>query len=94
MVASAKVERAQVEQLARALRVPLLVGESGAALFRRCLEAAQALEESERARARVVVIEAEGSNADALAALETFRTALGGGEGDQDLGPPRAADSR
>lgn len=93
-VASAKVDRVELEALARALRVELRVDESGAALFRRCLERAQLLATSETldrleqreqrngvARVRMAVVEAEG-NAGALEALRTFNAALGGLRGD------------
>lgn len=91
-VASAKVDRVELEALARALRVELRVDESGAALFRRCLERAQLLATSEAldrleqreqkngvARVRMAVVEAEGS---ALEALRTVNAALGGLRGD------------
>lgn len=85
-VASVKIEREQIEQLARALGVPLPVSGSGAKMFRLCLERAQELAPvtesvdriQTRARARVLVVEAETDNAGALEALATFRKAVGG----------------
>lgn len=77
-VASVKVEREQIEQLASALRVELRVSESGAALFRRCLDRANELSHPSAGRVRLVAFEAETDNESALEALGTFRRALGG----------------
>lgn len=86
-VASAKIGREQLEQLARTLRLELRVGESGAALFRRCLERASelatlaTLDRLDRAtgRARFVQIEVESDTvAGAMSALEAVTGALGG----------------
>ena len=109
MVASAsvKVAREQIEQLARLLRVDVRLSESGAALFRRCLERVselatqETLDRLDRAtgRARVVLVEGEieGSNAEALAALRAFRSALGGAAVEEEAsareGAPRSAES-
>jgi hypothetical protein len=65
--ASVKVSREEIEQLAKALRVSVPFGASGAAVFRLCLDRVREL--------------AEGSktpNDEALAALATFQRALGG----------------
>jgi hypothetical protein len=85
-VASVKVEVKQLEQLARALGVPLPAPGSGASLFRSCLERAQQLVPviesvdriETRARARVLVLDAETDNAGVFEALRTFKRALGG----------------
>lgn len=78
-VASAKIGREQLEQLARTLRVELRVGESGAALFRRCLERASelatlaTLDRLDRATGRARFVQAEalgGSGEEATAARE------------------------
>jgi hypothetical protein len=74
--ASVKVPRGQLEELARALRVPLRVSESGASLFRRCVERASKLEV--HSGARLLMVEVEG-NEGALDALRAFNAALGGG---------------
>lgn len=79
-MASIKIERDHVEQLARALCVPLQAEESGAALFRRCLERARSLNE----QAREIV--SETHNAEELAALAVFGNAVVmglGGEGER-----------
>lgn len=81
----------QLEQLASTLGVPLPWTGSANALFRACLARARELvpviEQVDRietrARARVLVLEAETDNAGALEALKTFQRALGGtGEAD------------
>jgi hypothetical protein len=77
-VASVKVDVKQLEQLARALGVPLPATGSGASLFRSCLDAALALEASflrVRGEARDRIAQ---TNAGALEALSTFKRALGG----------------
>ena len=76
-MASIKIEREHVEQLARALCVPLQAGESGAALFRRCLDTARSLNE----QAHEI---ASASNAEELGALAVFGKAVMGlgGEGE------------
>jgi hypothetical protein len=75
-VASAKIEREQIEQLARTLRLELRVGESGAALFRRCLERAgelatlDTLDRLDRATGRTRVSALGGRGDEATAAKE------------------------
>jgi hypothetical protein len=85
-VASVKIEVEQLEQLARALGVPLPATGSRASLFRLCLDRARELVPvieqvdriQERARVRLVAVHMETSNAGALEALDTFKRALGG----------------
>jgi hypothetical protein len=68
-VASAKVSRHEIDQLARALGVALPVGISHAEAFRRCLRAAE--------------LRRDGESIDgALEALATFQRCLGGPAGD------------
>ncbi len=81
------------------LRVELRVNESGAALFRRCLERVSELATQETldrldrstGRVRLVAAEIEGSNEQALAALRTFRSALGGAAVEQEEASARSA---
>lgn len=84
-VASVKVEVEQLEQLARALGVPLPATGSGASLFRLCLA---------RSRKLIPVIEIV-DRLEAIEALEglrnTFQRALGGtGEADATAEAERA----
>lgn len=62
-----KVSREEIEQLAKALRVSVPLGASGAAVFRLCLD-----------RVRELAAGARTPPDEALAALATFHRALGG----------------
>lgn len=81
-VASVKLEREQIERLARHLRVAPQLGESGALLFRRCLEQAalvatqQALDRIEAQRtARRQAFGGQGEATETRAPQEAQRAA-------------------